>query len=256
LPGGGGSGRVLAVMSMDPKRLADNLASVHERIAAACGRARRDVSEVSLVAITKSVDVEVIRELVLLGQTEIGESRVQQLTERAADGRIAAAAAEVGRPVRWHMVGHLQRNKVKACLGASRMIHSLDSLRLAEEINTRAQQAEVTVECLLEVNTSNEPQKNGVAVGAATHLVEQVCTLGHLRLTGLMTMAPLTDDLDAARHCFVRLRELFEEIRTERIGGPDFCHLSMGMSHDFEVAVEEGATLVRVGTALFENGTL
>ncbi|MFW6153777.1 MAG: YggS family pyridoxal phosphate-dependent enzyme [Planctomycetota bacterium] len=238
-------------MSIDSKRLADNLASVHDRMAAACGRAGRDVSEVSLVAVTKSVDVDVIRELVLLGQTDIGESRVQQLTQRAADEGIVAAAAQVGQPVHWHMVGHLQRNKVKACLAVGGMIHSIDSLRLAEEINTRAAQADLSVECLLEVNTSDEPQKNGVAVGAATHLAEQICTLGNLRLTGLMTMAPLTDHLDDARHCFVRLRELFEEMRGEKIGGPDFRHLSMGMSNDFEVAIEEGATLVRVGTALF-----
>ncbi|NLF30744.1 MAG: YggS family pyridoxal phosphate-dependent enzyme [Planctomycetes bacterium] len=243
-------------MSIDPKKLADNLARIHDRMAAACGRVRRDVSEVALVAVTKSVEPDVIRELVLLGQTDLGESRVQQLAERAADPAIAAAAAEIGQTVRWHMVGHLQRNKVKACLDASRMIHSVDSLRLAEEINARAAQASTTVECLLEVNTSSEPQKDGVAVGAATHMAEQIRTLKCLRLTGLMTMAPLTENLDDARRCFVRLRELFEEIRAEGIAGREFGRLSMGMSNDFEAAIEEGATLVRVGTALFEDDSL
>lgn len=239
-------------MSIDPRKLAGNLASVHDRIAAACGRVRRDVSEVTLVAVTKSVELDTIRELVLLGQTDLGESRVQQLSERAIDPGVAEAAREIGAPVRWHMIGHLQRNKVKACLEASDIVHSVDSLRLAEEISGRAVREGMDVECLLEVNTSNEPQKSGVAVGAAYHLAEQISTLKGIRLTGLMTMAALTEEPEQARFCFVRLRELFEEMRSEKIGGRDFRRLSMGMSHDFEQAVEEGATIVRVGTALFE----
>ena len=238
-------------MNISKQKLAANLASVHERMAAACGRVRRDVSEVSLVAVTKAVDVGMIRELVLLGQADLGENRVGQLIERAGESRIAEAAREIGPPVRWHMVGHLQRNKVKSCLDAASVIQSVDSLRLAEEISVRATRAGRVVECLMEVNTSKESQKGGVAVGAALHLAEQICTLDGIRLTGLMTMAPLVGDPEQARFCFSRLAELFDEIRSEKIGGRDLRHMSMGMSNDFEVAIEEGATMVRIGTALF-----
>jgi len=239
-------------MASSKQKLADNLASVHDRMAAACGRVRRDVSEVALVAVTKAAETPAIRELILLGQTELAENRVQQLIERVADTRIAQAAEELGTPVRWHMVGHLQRNKVKPCLDAATVVHSIDSLRLAEEISGRATHLGIEVECLMEVNTSNEAAKGGVAVGAAVHLAEQICTLHGVRLTGLMTMAPLVADPEEARFYFARLRELFEEMQTEKIGGRDFRHLSMGMSNDFEVAIEEGATLVRIGTALFD----
>ena len=239
-------------MGISKQKLADNLASVHDRMAAACGRARRDVSEVSLVAVTKAADLPVIAELVLLGQTDLAESRVQQLIERAGDARLTQAAETLGATIRWHMVGHLQRNKVKPCLEAATMLHSVDSLRLAEEISTLATRNEIEVECLMEVNTSNEAAKGGVAVGAAGHLAEQICTLRGIRLTGLMTMAPLVADPEKARFCFVRLRELFEEMVAEKIGGGGLRHLSMGMSNDFEAAVEEGATLVRIGTALFK----
>jgi len=238
-------------MAVSKQKLADNLASVHDRMAAACGRVRRDVSEVTLIAVSKAAEVPAVAELVLLGQTELAENRVGQLAERAADPKIAKAAEQLGRPVRWHMVGRLQRNKVKPCLAAAAVVHSVDSLRLAEEISARATRAGVEVECLMQVNTSGEAAKNGVAVGAAGHLAEQVCTLGGVRLTGLMTMAPLVADSEDARFCFVRLRELFEEMCAEKVGGRAFRHLSMGMSNDFEVAIEEGATMVRIGTALF-----
>ena len=151
------------------------------------------------------------------------------------------------------MIGHLQRNKVKAVLECSDIVHSVDSLRLAEEISARAGKMERTVRVMLEVNCSRESQKDGVAVGAATHMGELISTLPNIRLVGLMTMAQLTDDAEQARPTFVRLRELFEEMRGEKIGGDDFCHLSMGMSQDYHVAVEEGATMVRIGSAFFEE---
>jgi len=236
-------------MGIDRERLSVNLAAVRDRIAAACGRVGRRAEEVQLVAVTKSVEVDTIKELVALGQLDLGENRVQALTVRAE----ALSDGSVGPPaVRWHMVGHLQRNKVKPCLGAAAMIHSLDSLRLAEEVSSRALQAGGAIECLMEVNCSGEPQKSGVAVGASSHLAEQIVTLKGIHLTGLMTMAPLTAAPEAARFTFVRLRELFEEMQGEKIGGKPFRHLSMGMSNDFEVAIEEGATIVRIGTALFQ----
>ena len=240
-------------MEITSEKLGENLTSVRRRITAACERVRRRPEDVCLLAVTKSVDVDTVKELISLGQTNLGESRVQQLTERV--GRLEQWLADrpANRPtIRWHMVGHLQRNKVKACTGAAEMIHSIDSLRLAEEISARAERQGRRIECLMEVNCASESQKTGVAVGAATHLAEQICTLSGIRLTGLMTMAPLVADPQKARFAFTRLRELFEEMRNEKIGGKGFRHLSMGMSNDFEVAVEEGATIVRIGTALFE----
>lgn len=247
------SARFALAMGIGRKKLAENLSRVRERIAAACARARRRPDAVMLVAVTKSADLDAIKDLVALGQTELAESRVQELAARSAEVRdwLSRRRGEGPSAVRWHMVGHLQRNKVRPCLEAAEIIHSLDSLRLAEEINARAARDGRTVDCLLEVNCSNEPQKAGVAVGAATHLAEQIATLKAIRLVGLMTMAPLSEDPEAARPSFVRLRELFEEMRGEKIGGRDFRHLSMGMSNDFEVAVEEGATMIRVGSALF-----
>ncbi len=235
--------------------LRDNLQRIRDRVAAACQRAGREPDSVRLVAVTKTVSVDTIRELVELGQVDIGENRVQQLTDRAE--KVASCMGEASsRAVQWHMLGHLQRNKVRSLLPHLFWLHSLDSLRLAEEINSQAARLGTKVSAFLEVNASSEKSKTGVAVGAVTHLVEQVRTLPHVRMIGLMTMAPLVDDPEMVRPVFIRTRELFEEIRGNKLAGPDFVHLSMGMSGDFEVAIEEGATVVRVGTALFAGTSL
>ena len=241
-------------MALSRRIIKDNLRRVTDTIAAAAERARRDPREVRLVAVTKAVDVADIKTLLELGVPDIGESRVPQLIKRAEeiDGWLARRRKEP-LPIRWHMVGHLQRNKVKKALACSHLIHSVDSLRLAEEIDHRAEQAGTVAEFLLQVNCAEEPQKFGVAVGAAAALSEQICTLRHVRLMGLMTMCPLAAKGEKARPFFTRLREVFEEMRNDKIGGRHFRHLSMGMTQDYEVAVEEGATLVRVGTAIFQQ---
>lgn len=241
-------------MPVTKARIEKNVERIRGEIASACARADRLPEEVSLVAVTKAVDMETIRNVLDAGLTDLGENRAQQLTARAAelDAHLQRRRTALPDAVRWHMIGHLQRNKVRSVLGCVAAIHSVDSLRLAEEINARAERAERTVDVFLQVNCSQEPQKFGVAVGAATHLGEMICTLGNLRLIGLMTMAPLVDDAEQARPVFVRLRELFEEMRHDKIGGADFRELSMGMTQDYAVAVEEGATVLRIGTALFE----
>jgi len=241
-------------MNVSKARIDKNLQRIRRNIEDACRRAGRSPREISIVAVTKTVDNETIRNLLDCGLTQLGESRAQQLAERAAAlgeyvSRYRPAMAE---GLRWHMVGHLQRNKVKAVLEVCDIIHSVDSLRLAEEIDTRAEQAGMTVDVLLQVNCSQEPQKFGVAVGAAMHLAELIVTLKNLRLAGLMTIAPLVKNPALARPGFAMLSELFEEVRGEKVGGPDFRHLSMGMSNDYIVAVEEGSTMLRLGTALFE----
>lgn len=244
-------------MSAIRNKIEKNLLHIREEIAAACKRSRRSVGEVQIVAVTKSADLEGIRAAVDLGLTELAENRVQQLLERSAELSEALAKKRNGGPrggdVHWHMIGHLQRNKVKAVLDTGvTMIHSVDSLRLAEEINARAERMEKTIDVLLQVNCSQELQKFGVAVGAASYLGEMITTLKNVRLAGLMTIGPLVENLSDARPAFSRLRELFDEMRHEGIGGPAFKHLSMGMSQDFPVAIEEGATLLRIGRGLFE----
>jgi pyridoxal phosphate enzyme (YggS family) len=240
-------------MAVTRKRIEKNLQTIREGIARSCDRAKRDPAEVSVVAVTKEVDFETVKNLLDAGLTELGENRVQQLLSRSTelDAYLQRRRTELPCPVRWHMIGHLQRNKVKAVLGVSKVIHSVDSLRLAEEINVRAEKMQCDVEVFLQVNCSLEEQKYGCAVGAVAHLADLIVTLPRLRLLGLMTMGPLTDDPETSRNAFRRLRELFEEMRGDRIGGDAFQHLSMGMSMDYPIAVEEGATMLRIGAALF-----
>ena len=241
-------------MAVTRRQIGENVKRIWANVAAAAGRAKRDGGNVQLVAVTKAVGIEQIKTLIELGVTDLGENRVQQLVPRVGEvaewlGRRRKAPAPA---VRWHMVGHLQRNKVRQVLPVVEMIHSVDSLRLAEDIDTRGERAGLVANVLLEVNCSGEDQKYGVAVGAVTHLAEQICTLRNLRLLGLMTMAPLTRDPEKARPTFVRLREIFEDMISEKVGGKEFRQLSMGLSQDYQVAVEEGATIIRVGTAIFE----
>ncbi|HUT56546.1 MAG TPA: YggS family pyridoxal phosphate-dependent enzyme [Phycisphaerae bacterium] len=239
-------------MAVPRKKIEGNLTRIREQISAACARSGRSEEVVSIVAVTKSVDVDTIRTLVETGLVDMGESLVNQLIARA--GQLDDHYQRRGGtcPIRWHMVGHLQRNKVKSVLPVAAVIHSVDSLRLAEEISVRAEQAGRVVDVMIQVNCSEEPQKSGVAVGAANHLVELISTLRNVRVIGLMTMAARVRTPEDARPVFVRLREIFEELRFEKIGGGNFRHLSMGMSQDYAVAVEEGATMLRIGTALFE----
>lgn len=235
--------------------LADKLKQVRESIAAACARSGRSEKSVRMVVVTKTAPLEAIQEVIRLGCTELGENRTQHLKQIAEeiDAFLAAHADDPSIPkeVHWHMIGHLQRNKVKPTLKICRMIHSVDTLRLAEEINTHAYKQGLHVDALLQVNCSGEAQKYGVPVGATMHLAEQIATMPNLRLVGLMTMAPLTMNKDRVRASFARAREVFEDIRDEKILGSKFKHLSMGMSQDYEIAIEEGATLLRIGSALF-----
>lgn len=238
--------------------LAERIKEVQDRIAEAAGAAKRDPKEVTLIAVTKTAAPEQIREALSLGITDLGESRVQVLVQRAGQlaefyQRRSAHGDDAPPPpkLRWHMIGHLQRNKVKAVLPIVSLIQSVDSLRLAEELETQAARLEKRIPVLMEVNASEEAQKHGVAVGAAVHLAEQIDSMPHLQIMGLMTMAPLSDSEKVVRHCFARTREVFEELKWHKIGGPALKHLSMGMSGDFEHAVAEGATMVRIGTAIF-----
>lgn len=240
------------------QRLRDNIARVHDEIARACARAARDPGQVRLIAVTKYVSPEILRAVVAAGVNDIGESRVQQLTQRAralGDHRLdwpTPHTAHDERP-RWHMIGHLQRNKVKALLPYARIVHSLDSVRLAETLEHHATELGAAVDVFIEVNVAGEAAKTGAPPADLPGLVECVAGCPHLCLRGLMTMAPYAPGPETARPHFARLRELLAQLRAAGRVGPACVELSMGMSSDFAVAVEEGATFVRVGSALFEG---
>lgn len=248
---------------VSPAQLRDAYQRVMDRIAAAAQRSGRRPGDVLMVAVTKNATPDQIRTLVELGHTDLGENRVQQLTQRApqlneflARKRTLARAApkslqEIPDQVRWHMVGHLQRNKVKQVVPLVALIHSIDSLRLAEEVHNYASRIDQVVDILIQVNTSGEPQKSGVASPAVLHLAEQIDTMMHLRLRGIMAMAPQGEDAEHARQTFARTAELFADLCAEKLGGAHCNVLSMGMTDDFEAAVEEGANVVRIGRALF-----
>ncbi len=240
--------------------LAERLDAVRARIDAAAKRAKRDPKEITLIAVTKNASPEAIKEIVQLGVTDLGESRVQQIIQRASlsnemqQRRLVHGDADpsaTSPKTRWHMIGHLQRNKVKQLLPLVHCVHSIDSLRLAEDIDLAANKLSIKSNVMLQINASEEPQKFGVAIGAALHLGEQIATMDNVQLIGLMTMAEHTDDEKTIRNAFRRTREVFDEMVWQKIGGPAFRHVSMGMSNDFEYAIEEGATMVRVGSALF-----
>ena len=211
-----------------------NLARVRERIARAAERAGRRADDVVLIGVSKTVEVERIRSAVAAGVKALGENRVQEAK---------AKIAELGRPAAWHLIGHLQTNKVKDALELFDVIHSLDRLELAHELERRAAARGQVVETLLQVNVAAEASKGGVAPDAVGETLDVIGKLAHVHVSGLMTIPPEVERPEEARPWFRRLREL-----AERHG---LRQLSMGMSGDFEVAVEEGATMVRVGTAIF-----
>ena len=235
----------------------DRYESVQQRIAQAAGRAGKDPSGIHLVAVTKHASVDEVRQLVDLGHVDFGENRLQHFTQLAAQlEEYVARRKELGEPdlehpIRWHFIGHLQRNKCRRVLPLTRLIHSLDSLRLAEEIQEIAQKRDQAVEVLLQVNISGERQKLGIAPAATEYLLEQLTTMPNIKPRGMMCMTPLTEDPEESRAVFTRCFELYEEMQLSPCSGEAYNILSMGMSNDFEIAIECGANIVRVGTALF-----
>lgn len=221
----------------------ENILKVRERMARAAERAGRDPREVQLVVVSKMRSVQEIEEVLAAGHRVLGENRAQELREK-----IPALPSDV----EWHFIGHLQTNKVNMVVGNVRLIHSLDSLRLAEAVSARARRLGTVQDVLLQVNISGEESKFGVPPGEAEGLLEEVLRLPGLRVRGLMTMAPAWASGEEARPFFRGLRELRDDLRRS-FPEAGLELLSMGMTQDFEVAVEEGADLVRVGTAVFSG---
>jgi pyridoxal phosphate enzyme (YggS family) len=220
-------------------QIRENLLKVKERIEKAAQKAGKDPGEVKLVAVSKTVEVERIKQAIEAGVAILGENYVQEAQKKIE---------EIGHPVAWHFIGHLQSNKAKYAIRLFEMIHSIDSLSLAEELHRRAEKEGRTIDVMIEVNLSGEVTKFGAEEEKAFVLARKILQLKHLSLVGLMTMPPYFDTPELSRPYYIRLRELKEEMRKE---GILLKELSMGMSNDFEVAIEEGATYVRVGTAIF-----
>ncbi|NOY07039.1 MAG: YggS family pyridoxal phosphate-dependent enzyme [Chlorobi bacterium] len=220
--------------------LPERLANIRSRIKAACESVGRSPGSITIIAVTKTVSAEVANQAIEAGILDIGENRLQEYLRKRP----------LLRSHRFHFIGHLQTNKVKQVIRIVEMIHSVDSLHLAKEISKRATAADRTVDILLEINTSGEPSKYGFAPAAVEDAAGEIAALPGTRLRGLMTIASLVDDPEKVRPEFRMLASIQKDIR-ERLKLPDFDVLSMGMTNDFEVAIQEGATHIRLGTALF-----
>lgn len=222
----------------------ENLMRVEKRVQAACDRAGRSRDEVLLIAVSKTKPVELIREVMETGTKDFGENKVQEMCNKIE---------VIPEPLNWHLIGHLQRNKVKYIVDKACLIHSVDSVRLAEEIQKEAVKKEVAkVPVLIEVNMAEEDSKDGIHREETEALVRAIAAdMPNLQIRGLMTIAPFVDDPEENRVHFRGLKELRDQINALQIPGVEMTELSMGMTNDFEVAIEEGATMVRVGTAIF-----
>jgi len=215
---------------------------VLDRMDQAAKRAGRDPEEIKLVTVSKTVEPARIREAIEAGVTILGENYVQEARRKIE---------EIGHGIQWHMIGHLQTNKAKYAVSLFDYVHSIDGISLAREIDRRAAQKGRRVRALVEVNLSGETSKFGIDPEDVMELIQHVASLKHISIEGLMTMPPYFDDPERARPYFVGLRELRDRVRREKIEGLRMDELSMGMSGDFEAAIEEGATMIRVGTAIF-----
>mgnify|MGYP000937525513 FL=1 len=220
----------------------EQLEEVRKNIEAACKRAGRDPKEVTLIAVSKTKPVPMLEEAYEAGARDFGENKVQELCSKME---------QLPSDIRWHMIGHLQRNKVKYIVGKVELIHSVDTYRLAEEINIQAKKQNVIVPILVEVNIAHEESKFGISAEDAILLVEEISKLENIRIKGLMTIAPYVENPEDNRLYFRKIKQLSVDITNKNIDNVSMEILSMGMTGDYEVAIEEGATMVRVGTGIF-----
>ncbi len=220
----------------------ENLAAVEQNMKAACERAGRSREEVTLIAVSKTKPVSMLKEVYDTGIRTFGENKVQEMCQKMD---------ELPEDISWHMIGHLQRNKVKYIVGRVALIHSVDTYRLAEEINIQAKKKNITVPILVEVNIAREESKFGTSAEDAMLLVEEIARLENVRIEGLMTIAPNVSDAEDNRLYFRKIKQLSVDITNKNIHNVSMKILSMGMTGDYMVAIEEGATMVRVGTGIF-----
>jgi PLP dependent protein len=221
----------------------ENIQGIRNRIDSACQGSGRNTSEIALIAVSKTFSPDEIKKAVSQGITDIGESYVQEMT-----GKHDILKTE---PIKWHFVGPLQRNKVKYIIEFVDLIHSVESVKVCQEIEKRASRINREISILIEVNTSAEPQKHGIRPGEALGFFNEIAVFDYVKIRGLMTMAPFVDNPADARPSFKMLYNLREQLLQEGVPEIQLRHLSMGMSNDFEVAIEEGATMVRIGSSIF-----
>ena len=226
----------------DRRWLKENLKIVEENIRQACPRAGRDLSEVTLISVSKTKPVEMIEEAYEYGKREFGENKAQELKEKYE---------VLPKDIRWHFIGHLQTNKIKYIIDRACLIHSVDSLHLAEAIEKECVKRDTEADILVEVNVAQEESKFGLKLEDTLALVQQISRLEHLHIKGLMTIAPFVEDPEENRSIFRQLKQLSVDIGAKNIDNVDMSVLSMGMTGDYQVAIEEGATHVRVGTGIF-----
>ena len=222
--------------------LAENLQEVERNIQEACKKANRSRDEVTLIAVCKTKPISMLKEIYDLGVRNFGENKVQELCEKHP---------QMPEDLNWHLIGHLQRNKVKNIIDKATLIHSVDSIRLAETIEKEAAKKDLIVDILMEVNVAEEESKFGLKVEEVIPAVETIATFPHIRIRGLMTIAPFVENPEENRSIFARLQKLSVDIRSKNIDNVNVDILSMGMTNDYQVAIEEGATMVRVGTGIF-----
>ena len=222
--------------------ISENLEIVRENVTEACKASQRQEAEVTLIAVSKTKPVTMLMEAYENGCRHFGENKVQELVDKYEC---------MPKDIKWHMIGHLQRNKVKYIVDKVEMIHSVDSLRLAEEISKEAQKKDVTVSILIEVNVAKEESKFGVTIQGAEQLIREIAVLPGIKIQGLMTIAPYVTEAEENRQYFAKLKQLSVDISSKNIDNVSMNVLSMGMTGDYAVAIEEGATLVRVGTGIF-----
>jgi pyridoxal phosphate enzyme (YggS family) len=235
------------------EKIAENIAAVNVRIADAAAKSGRAPGDITLVTVTKTRTTAEIQAAIEAGASDLGENKVQEIIDKHDILRMFTENSTKNRNIKWHMIGHLQRNKVKYITNKVCMIHSVDSLRLAEEIDRRVSAIGSTMDILLQVNPAGEDSKFGVAASDAGKLATEIVDRCHnIRIKGLMTIVPIADDPDEVRKYFSEMKLLYDKIgREDACERLNFEWLSMGMTHDFEVAIEEGANMVRVGTGIF-----
>ena len=220
----------------------NNIEEVKKRIELAAKRANRDPKDVLLLAVTKTVDLQRIRQAVDSGLTELGENRVQEMISKYE---------EIDRKVDWHLIGTLQKNKVKYIINKVKLVHSLCTLSVAQEMQRLCEKNDTHIDTLIEVNVTGEESKSGVPIAEARKFIDSLADLDRVHVKGLMTIARYSPDPEESRPCFKELKDLFEELKPMKSENFEMKYLSMGMSGDFEVAIEEGANIVRVGSAIF-----
>lgn len=222
--------------------ICENLKQINEKITAAAEKSGRSREDILLLGVTKTIDTQRIKEMMECGIKSLGENKVQEIMDKYD---------VIGAEAQWHLIGHLQTNKVKYIIDKVKLIHSVDSLKLAQEIDKRAKQHDLIMDILIEVNIGEEASKHGIKQEEAIDLCQKIARLDNIRIKGLMTVAPFVENPQENRDYFIQMRKLFVDIKNKNIDNIDMVYLSMGMTNDYEVAIEEGANIVRIGTGIF-----